>query len=424
MSIWLIEPRDPLIVRDGRPFGPNPGARAATLPFPLPSTIVGGLRHKAGIDDTGAFDRTAIARVLGLTLRGPLLAELNEETGAIKQFLFPAPADALVLDPLDSDKRPEGEQPHGEVHVRVQRLAPRTLSGAPKTNQPDGLDLIGPPKRVPNKVSSKAPRFWHEQAFMAWLTAPAEDATGPLRELGLGAMESDARTHVSVQSETQTAREGALFQTQGLEFTWRDREAAKHDQFLTRRLALAAAFEKETQPYTPAPFTGGIAPLGGERRLMRWSIVDSSLPKPPDGLFDVLIAARRARVILLTPALFGLAGADHPGKHAAYRPPLQWIRGGVVATLKAAAVPRAQVVSGWDMNADNGLGKSRGKPKRTRRLAPVGAVYFIEWSTNADVLAWLNATWMQNVSEDEQDQRDGFGLAAIGVWPQSDEEQP
>ncbi|MEI7643924.1 MAG: type III-B CRISPR module-associated protein Cmr3 [Chloroflexales bacterium] len=409
MSIWLIEPRDPLIVRDGRPFGPNPGARAATLPFPLPSTIVGGLRHKAGIDDTGAFDRTAIARVLGLTLRGPLLAELNEDTGAVTQFLFPAPADALILDP---DKRTEGEQPQGELHVRVQRLAPRSLPSAPKTNQPDGLDLIAPPKRVPNKVSGKAPRFWHQDAFIAWLTAPAEDATGPLIEVGLGAMESDARTHVSMQHETQTAREGALFQTQGLEFTWRDREAAKHDQFLTRRLALAAAFEDEMQPYTPLHFAGGIAPLGGERRLMRWSIVDTSLPKPPDGLFDVLIAARRARVILLTPAIFGL---DHPGKQVAYRPPLQWTRGGVTATLKAAAVPRTQVVSGWDMEI--------GKPKKTRRLAPAGAVYFIEWPVGADVRAWLNATWMQNVSDSEQDQRDGFGLAALGVWPQSDKEQ-
>jgi len=306
MSIWIIEPRDSLIVRDGRPFGPNPGVRAATLPFPLPSTVVGGLRHKAGLNDTRDFDRTAIKRVLGLTLRGPLLAELNEGTDAVTQFLFPAPADALVLDP--------DEQPLGEVHVRVQRLAPRSLPGAPKTNQPDGLDLIAPPKRVPNKVSGKAPRFWHEKVFIAWLTAPAEDATSPLIEVGLGAMESDARIHVSVQPETQTAREGALFQTQGLEFTWRDREAAKHEQFLTRRLALAAAFEKGTQPYTPLHFAGGIAPLGGERRLMRWSIMNTTLPKPPDGLFDVLIAARRARVILLTPAIFASASVEHPGK--------------------------------------------------------------------------------------------------------------
>ena len=38
MTIWLVEPRDPLIVREGRPFGPDPGAWATSLPFPFPST--------------------------------------------------------------------------------------------------------------------------------------------------------------------------------------------------------------------------------------------------------------------------------------------------------------------------------------------------------------------------------------------------
>jgi len=37
----LIEPRDPLIVRDGRPFTNSPGARAKSLPFPLPQTLAG-----------------------------------------------------------------------------------------------------------------------------------------------------------------------------------------------------------------------------------------------------------------------------------------------------------------------------------------------------------------------------------------------
>ncbi len=37
MEIWLIEPHDPLIVRDGKPFGPNSGARASTL---MPSRML------------------------------------------------------------------------------------------------------------------------------------------------------------------------------------------------------------------------------------------------------------------------------------------------------------------------------------------------------------------------------------------------
>jgi CRISPR-associated protein Cmr3 len=95
------------------------------------------------------------------------------------------------------------------------------------------------------------------------------------------------------------------------------------------------------------------------------------------------------------------------------------IRGGVAATLRAAAVPRMQVISGWDLAAKGGSGS----PKPTRRLAPAGTVYFVTWEQSADVHTWLEATWMQNVSDTERDQLDGFGLAAIGVWPHINKEQ-
>jgi CRISPR-associated protein Cmr3 len=409
MTLWIIEPRDPLIVRDGRPFGPNPGARAASLPFPMPSTVVGGLRHKAGLNSDGTFRREAIATVLELALRGPLLVELDD-ADSVTQFLFPAPADALSLDP--------DAPPNAPPSIRIQRLAPRTLVGAPTTSQPKDLQLIAPPTRVPNKVSPRAPHFWRQEQFERWLVNPADDATLPLSAVGLGALETNARTHVSVEFATQTAREGALFQTRGLEFTWRDREAERHQTFRTARLALAAAFERDTQPYTPEHFSGGLAPLGGERRLMRWTRRAQQLPGPPEGLFDAIVRDRHARVILLTPALFD----------EGYRPSLQWTLKGVTATLEAAAVPRPQVISGWDMDADNGVDaqgrpRPRGKPRETRRLAPAGAVYFVSWAPDADVATWLQAAWMQNLSDSAKDQRNGFGLAAVGVWPQPTKEQ-
>ena len=55
MTRWIIEPLDPLIVRDGRPFDPTPGARARSVPFPYPSTTTGGIRTRAGKDDNGAL---------------------------------------------------------------------------------------------------------------------------------------------------------------------------------------------------------------------------------------------------------------------------------------------------------------------------------------------------------------------------------
>ena len=384
MTLWIIEPRDPLIVRDGRPFGPNPGARAATLAFPFPSTVVGGLRHKAGLDAQGVFDQSQISRVLELGIRGPLLVRLNDDD-AIVEWLPPAPADALVLE----------QEPYDESNIRIQQLIP--LPGTVLSNIPDGLQPIGQRNPLPNKASSRAPHFWRMKRFLDWLAAPGDTPAEPLTPLGVGKLATDARTHVSVQPESLTAREGALFQTQGLVFTEADRT----------RLALACFFEDNGASYTTPNFNGGLAALGGERRLMRW-MHGATLPnaKVATAMREQIIAQRRARVVLLTPAVF----VD------GYRPQLEWVRGGATAKLYAALVQRAQVVSGWDMRADNGPGRSPGKPKPTRRLAAAGSVYFVSWETEQEATAWLDATWMQNVSDDAQDCRDGFGLAVYGVW--------
>lgn len=95
MSMWTIIPRDPLIFRDGKPFKADAGARAKSLPFPFPSTLVGAARTLAGRDAaTGIFDKSLISELLGKQLRGPLLVEFDKEK---TNFLFPAPADALLL---------------------------------------------------------------------------------------------------------------------------------------------------------------------------------------------------------------------------------------------------------------------------------------------------------------------------------------
>ncbi|MGQ9756041.1 MAG: type III-B CRISPR module-associated Cmr3 family protein, partial [Desulfotomaculales bacterium] len=98
MTVWIIEPRDPLIVRDGRPFGPVPGARAVSLAFPFPSTTTGALRTRDGLDAVGRFQPSEIPQVKKINVRGPLLVELDAGTGDITRWLVPAPADALLLD--------------------------------------------------------------------------------------------------------------------------------------------------------------------------------------------------------------------------------------------------------------------------------------------------------------------------------------
>lgn len=386
MTIWIIEPRDPLIVRDGRPFGPDPGARAATLPFPFPSTVAGGLRGLAGRTPAQTFDVTLKNAVLTrVHVRGPLLVELGDQGETY--WFAPAPADASIH---------QTELYHEKCGTLV-RFIPAKLAGAYADTAESLLVQAGKPDI--HKAHPLAPQFWRWEHFEQWLTGEQAQAKDIMNQ-GVRALEHSARMHVKITPETQTAEEGFLFQTRGLEFATKDR----------RRLALAAAVEvKPNEPALFTSFSGGIAPLGGERRLMRWEqCTTRTLPTAPAGLCKQIGTQHACRIILLTPAHFA----------AGFKPDISTLAPGLHPELMAAAVPRAQVVSGWDMLHENDNG-TIGAPKPTRRLAPAGAVYFIRFADTDDaqaIEAWAANLWMTCISEDSRSKRDGFGLVALGLW--------
>jgi CRISPR-associated protein Cmr3 len=53
-------------------------------------------------------------------------------------------------------------------------------------------------------------------------------------------------------------------------------------------------------------------------------------------------------------------------------------------------------------------------PLPLRRMVPAGAMYFFE-VTSGDP-AVLSECWLESVADEEQDRRDGFGLAVWGIW--------
>lgn len=389
MPTWIIEPRDPLIVRDGRPFGPDPGVRATSLEFPFPSTIAGGARGRHGLNEERLFARTItnIEQVLGLQVHGPLLVELTTPNGKEELAWYgPAPADALLSD--DGDR------------LRVLALRPSELPVGSSSNGPADLLPLGAAERFPAKLSSRAPRFWCWKHLVKWLlqreAAPWLDAGATVApdDIGVGGLPRDRRMHVSIESDQKTALDGALFQTSGLSFTLPGR----------RRFGLAL----HTSADFPHFADGGLAPLAGERRVVAWRKWDASLPGCPPTLAAQLGVDKACRVMLVTPAVFD----------AGYRPapagPLLRGTDEVSVTLRAAALPRPQVVSGWDFASNN----FAGGPKPTRRLAPAGAVYYLSLNGAPEAIeAWVSERWMRPVSDQERDGADGFGLAVFGTWP-------
>ena len=170
-QLHLIEPRDPLIARDGRPFTPDPGARATSLAFPFSSTTTGGFRTRWGQNADGVFDKKP-DEARQIAVRGPLLVELDE-SGAIVEFLAPAPLDCLFTrqNPDDPDSP-----------IRRLQLAPARVAANVKTD----CDIV-PALAAPDVGESKpvsGPAFWHWIDFKRWLRAPESDALVELSELG------------------------------------------------------------------------------------------------------------------------------------------------------------------------------------------------------------------------------------------------
>jgi CRISPR-associated protein Cmr3 len=381
MKTWIIEPRDPLIARDGRPFTADPGARAKSLPFPFPSTTAGTVRTRYGFTQ-GDFNDEAqkenlIRAVKKIAVLGPLLVELNNE-GEIEDWLLPAPADAAMFEA-------------GAKHGRLKHLVPLLPPEDAHTDLTTDLLPMGFASGVVKQKSLKdAPRFWRRGKFFEWLANPRDESV-ELDKLGHGGPVGESRVHLRIDPRTQAAEEGFLYQTSGLEFT-------RRLNCKPLRLALAVR--------TSASLSEGIAPLGGEQRLSHWRESSASFPACPDDVRERIKNDKGCRVILLTPAHFRAGFC--PG----------WLlqaRDGVTPRLVAAAVRRPQVVSGWDYEIR--------KPKPTRRLAPAGSVFFLKLDGDEqNIDQWINTVWINCVSDDDENgnpdqaRLDGFGLAALGVW--------
>lgn len=413
MTIWLIEPHDPLIFRDGRPFGPTPGARANSLQFPFPSTIAGAARNLAGLDSNGVFqwnpknyaepERESIKQKLDqltrLAIRGPLLVQFPKNGRDITtgDWMVPAPKDAVIL-------------PSENEYAQVKQLLPATFSSEAHHDleqKAQNLSLVELQDADAGKPDGRTPRYWTWDSMLSWLLDPEQFQKDPheLQTLGHSGPGREIRTHVRMDTNTRVGQEGMLFTTSGLEFIANDTRTGTHLSTAQDLGLIVIVDDKKESAENPAGFElrPGPACIGGERRIINWRQSDCNVPDCPDELMKQIIADKSCRLILLTPAHFteGFIPSWVTGK----RDDIQ-----LQPRLKAIAIDRPEIVSGWDL--------AKGKPKKTRRLAPAGTVLFLSFkgSSEKDIEEWIRTIWMRCVSDDSQDRIDGFGLAVLGTW--------
>lgn len=398
MREWLIEPRDPLIARDGRP---SENGRFSTLGFPYPSMLAGAVRTRM-VAGRGTFDLAgteALEQLKKIAVQGPLLAELTDDSEPPVAWLAPAPRDALFV-------RNQSDQPV----LRALRPRPLEARGSVDGLTERGLmPVASDAERNPGKAPLGVPSFWRWEEFESWLLQAQDRDPVDLQRLGITPLPVERRVHLAIQPGERVSIDGALFETAGLRFL-----QPGASRLAPRRFALSVRVGASQVGERHLDLLEQVAPLGGERRLAHWAPSQHAWPVLPKMICERISETRRVRLILATPALF--ADGALPGW--SNQP---WPSGGnVKATVRAACVPRPEIVSGWDLAFDNGPGKKKGRPKPTRRLAPAGSVYFIELTgSKEDVASWCAATWLAPVSDFDQERRDGFGLAFLGTWEEA-----
>ena len=383
----LLTPRDPILVRDGRPFTAEAGAGACSLPWPYPGTIAGALRTHYGRLAGVNWYADGPQRVLdGIHLSGPLLAARSDENAPWLPY-FPTPADALLLD--------------GEKGNQVVRLAPlqeyTTGSGC---DLPFGLrPLLTSRKGKP--VGGQA--YWSLADTASWLGG----ATPTRITDALAAMPRDTRTHVKVDPATYCSEEGMLFSVAYLSLN--DVAGAA-----SPAIAMLVRVTGEMAPKSAEP---AWLPVGGERRVAHLSAANwPEMPAALEAALQSVRDTRRLRLQLATPAIFSAGWRpgwlhEESGRLQGEIPQLP----GVTLRLISAGVGTRQAVSGWNMIRTAEGKKERG-PKAARYLAPAGSVYFFEIISGSLEADGWRKLWLRSLCDATADQHDGYGLALPGVW--------
>jgi CRISPR-associated protein Cmr3 len=379
-----LTPHDPLVARDGRPFGAGQGIRMRCVDWPYPSVLAGSLRSLLGKSKGGNFDPNDIAALKGISVAGPL--PLIDD-----QLYFPTPRDLVVWED-DQGKR------------RLTPLRPQKLPDGAGCDLPAGLLPVAVTEDV---KPAKPPAFWSCARFCdRLLDAPGQSFADPPESANtdanfLDAPEKAERTHVQIDPAIGAAAESLLFMTVGLDLNHRHPSGNPDTCILAARVEAAGDYDSLVRDLDC------LHPLGGERRLAYWRRQETLAWQCPDAIARTLPNVPRVRLVLATPALFehgwrpDWLGADWQGS-----PPGLSVR----LRLVAACVERWKPISGWSLE------QGRIGPKALHRLVPAGSVYFFEVLQGSDTGQLAQQGWLSPVSDSECARRDGFGLAVWGIW--------
>jgi CRISPR-associated protein Cmr3 len=387
MQTLFLQALDVLVLRANKLFE-GPGSQGEALMPPWPSVVAGALRSRmladAGVD-MAAFAAGHINHpVLGSPQQpGPFavldftLALLHPQ-GRV-ECLRPLPADGVVMGQAD------------EQALSVHTLKPQPVGwGLHSAAFPQVPLLVGAGRGKPLGGYWLRETGW--QAYQAGRVPQAQDL---VRTSEL--WKTETRTGIAMGSDTGTAADGQLFTTRVI-----------HPSLGLNGQTLQVGFAVQVQGQGIP--TEGLLRLGGDGR----AVSISPVPAPPQPDYEAMVRAGRVRLVLSTPGMFPLGdlpcGAQ-PHSQATQKG-LPFGLHGVKGHLVSACVPRAEVVSGWNLALQ--------QPKTAQRAAPVGSVYWLELdaTTTAQDLHKLVTLglWPEN-ADDEGRRSEGFNRVCLAQYP-------
>jgi len=373
----FIEPLDVLSLRGNRLFG-DPGSWGES-PMPPPPTVAAGalrshLLARTGVDLAAFAKGDAEHPAMGtrdrpgtFTLAAFQLARRYED--GLVEPLYPLPAD-LVVNGTNETRR-------------IEQLVPARIDALAGSNP---LPLWPVLAQADERGKPVTGLWLTADGLRAWMGAGAIDAARHLVASD-SLWKTEARVGVGLDAARRRADDGKLFSLQAVSF-------ARDAGFAVR--------------VGGSELSEGVLRFGGDGRGARLDPARVDWPEPD---WDAIAGARCGRLLLTTPGIFERgwlptgAGDPSPAEGAAFD--LHGVRGRIIC----AAVPRADVVSGWDL--------ARWQPKPAQRSAPTGSVYWLdELEATPAALRKLVETglWTEPQYNTDMRRAEGFNRLALAQW--------
>jgi CRISPR-associated protein Cmr3 len=372
MTSVFLEPLDVLVLRGNKLFG-DPGSYGESVVPPWPSVAAGAIRSAmlARSGDPSAFakgqwEHPSLGtpnRPGSFTVTAFHLARRRDDR---VEPIFAMPADLVIERNQDA--------------LVVRRVRPTAVAqGLASSNPLPWMPVLA------QKERTKPVTGW-------WLTSAGWQSYLRGEEIEPGDLvktESlwryDLRVGVGLSPATRHVEEGKLFSVSAVAF--------RPDVGFLACIAGAGLT------------TDDFLRFGGDGRGARMQVVEVDWPQPD---IERIARARLARLVLTTPGLFEHGWLPTGFSLVDGTPRLELH--GVRARLAAAAVPRAEVVSGFDL--------ANSLPKPALRAAPGGSVYWLEdLDATPDSLGKLVETglWPGELHNDAR-RAEGFNRMTLAAY--------